>query len=72
MEADGVVEMYQISVQRYNIPYNPFIIDGDSNAYSTIDRERPYGPNVFIKKECVNHITKHMGTNLCQLIKEYN
>ena len=46
--------------------------DGDSSAYSTVDRERPYSPTVFIKKEeCVNHITKRMGTNLRRLIKEY-
>ena len=45
--------------------------DGDSSAYSTVDRERPYSPTVFIKKEeCVNHITKRMGTNLRRLIKE--
>ena len=42
MEVDGVVEMYQRSIQRYNIYYNPFIGDGDSSAYSTIDHERPY------------------------------
>ena len=72
MEADGVVEMYQRSVQRYNIRYNSFIGDGDSSAYSTVDREGPYRPTVFIKKEgCVNHVTKRMGTNLHRLIKEY-
>ena len=72
MEADCVEEMYQRSVQRYNIHYNPFIGDGDSSAYSTIDRERPYDPTVFIKKEeCINHVTKRIDTNLRRLIKEY-
>ena len=51
MEADGIVEMFQRSVQRNSIRYNPFIGDGDSSAYSTVDRERPYGPTVFIKKK---------------------
>lgn len=51
MEADGVLEMYQRSVQRYNIYYNPFIGDEDSSAYSTFDCERPYNPTVFIKKK---------------------
>ena len=72
MEADGVVEMYQRSVQRYNIRYNSFIGDGDSSAYSTVDCEGPYRPTAFIKKEgCINHVTKRMGTNLRRLIKEY-
>ena len=51
MKADGVVEMYQRSVQRYNINYSLFIGDGDSSTYSTVDSGRPYGPIVFIKKK---------------------
>ena len=51
MEADGVVEMYQRSIQRYNIHYNPFIGDGDSSACTSVDCERPYGPTVFIKQK---------------------
>ena len=50
MEAVTAVEMYQRSVQRYNIHYNPFIGDGDSIAYSTVDPERPYGPTIFTKE----------------------
>ena len=65
MESDGVIEMYRRSVNNYSIRYNPLIGDGDSSAYATIDRERPYGDTVFVRKEeCVNHVTKRMGTNL--------
>ena len=56
MEADGVVEMYQRSGQRYNIRYNPFIGDRDS-AY-------------FVKDHSVNHVIKSMGTNLRWFIKK--
>ena len=71
MEAGGVVQ-WRCTKDLYNIRYNPFMGDGDSTAYSTVDRERPYSPTVVIKKEeCVNHITKRMGTNLRRLIKEY-
>ena len=64
--------MYRRSINNYRNRYNPFIGDGDSSAYSTIDRERPYGATVFVrKKECVNYVTKRMGTNLRRLVKEY-
>ena len=43
--------------------------DGDSSSYSAVDKERPYGGMVFVqKKECVNHATKRMDTNLRSLL----
>ena len=51
MEANALVEIYQRSVQGYNICYNPFTEDEESSAYSTTDCEKPYGPTVFIKKK---------------------
>ena len=64
MEVDGVVEMYQRSIQRYNICYNPFIGDGDSSAYFTIDHERPYGPTVFIKRRMRKSCNQAYGYKL--------
>ena len=55
-----------------NVRCNPFIGDGDSSAYATFDKSRPYGPKVSIQKEkCVNHVTKRMGSNLRRLVKKY-
>ena len=72
MESDGIIEMYRRSINNYCIRYNPFIGDGDSSAYSTIDRERPYDATVFVRiEECVNHVTKRMETNLRRMVKEY-
>ena len=71
MESDGVIELYRRSVDKYGIRYNPFIGDGDSSAYSTVDKLRPYGALFFTeKRECVNHVTKRMGTNLRTLVRE--
>ena len=72
MEANALVEMYEISDQRYNICYNPFTEDKESSAYSTIDCENPYGPTVFLKKEkkCKS-CNQCMDTNFHWLIKEY-
>ena len=65
------LELYQRSVDRCNIQYNPFIGDGDCSAYSRVYRERPYGAAIFVEKEeCVNRVTKRMGTNLRKLVKD--
>ena len=34
-----------------NIRHNSFIVHRDSGASSSVDREKPYGPTVFIKKK---------------------
>ena len=71
MESDGVIEMYRRSINNCSVRYNPFIGDGDSSTYSTLDRERPYGATIFVcKEEYVNHVTKCMGNNLPRLVKE--
>ena len=72
MESEAVLDIYQRSVVNYGIRYIPFIGDGDSSSYSAVDKNRPYGPSVFVdKQECVNHATKRMGTNLRSLVREY-
>ena len=43
MESDSVLELYQRSVEKYDIRYNLYIADCDSSAYSNVDRGRPYG-----------------------------
>lgn len=72
MESEGVLEIYNRSLEKYNVRYNPFIGDGDSSSYSAVDRERPYGASVFVeKRECVNHVTKRMGSSLRSLVRDY-
>ena len=72
MESDGVIEIYRRSINNYSIRHNPFNDDSDSNAYSTIDRERPYGATVFVRKEeCVNMYPNAWELTLRRLVKEY-
>ena len=60
------------SIQTHNVQYNPLIGDGNSRAYATVNKSRPYGPVLFIRKEeCVNHVTKRIGSNLRRLMKQY-
>ena len=49
MESDGALEMYQRSIQMYNVPYNSLIGDGNSSTCATVDKSRPDSPVVFIK-----------------------
>ena len=43
--------MYRRSIKYYNIRYNAFIGDGNSSAYSTINKEGPYVTMAFVCKE---------------------
>lgn len=53
--------------------YTTFIGDGDSSAFNTVsalnDGKGPYNVTV-IKEECVNHVSKRLGTRLHKLKKE--
>ena len=72
MEASGVMQIYQRSMEKHNIRYRPFIGDGDSSSYTSIEKESPHGVMYPVEKEeCVSHITKRMGSNLRELLKEY-
>ena len=72
MESAGVLQIYGRSIEKHNVRYRPFIGDGDSSSYSAVEKESPYGPLYPVEKEeCVSHITKRMGTNLRELLKEY-
>ena len=65
MESNGVIELYECSIDKHNSRYNPFIGDGDSSSYSAVDKLRPYRPMFNIdKSKCMNHVTKHMETNI--------
>ena len=51
METDGVVSLFERSLEKYNLIYKTFIGDGDSKSYAAVSSAQPYGPNVFIAKE---------------------
>ena len=69
MEVDAIREMFVRSEELHNIQYTYYIGDGDSKTYKAIIDSKPYGDKAIIKKECINHIKKRMGTRLRQLKK---
>ncbi|KAL7291527.1 hypothetical protein TKK_0014783 [Trichogramma kaykai] len=71
MEVDGVLEMFKSSVKKYKLKYKYYIGGGDCKVYSSISEAKPYRKNyAVIKKECVGHVQKRMGTQLRDLKKK--
>jgi hypothetical protein len=69
MEAAGAVVLFQRSERLYDLRYKYFIGDGDSKGYAKVVAAQPYGPTFnILKKECVGHVQKRMGTRLRKLI----
>ena len=63
METEAAVVMWGRSLQLHNFQYMEMLGDGDGKAHGKVNGLHPYRPEVSIKKiECVNHVTKRMGT----------
>lgn len=41
MKSAGVMQLYERSIDKHNINYNPFIDDDDSNSHIAVDKSRP-------------------------------
>ena len=68
MEVDGVLEMFKRSEGKHGLRYVSFIGDGDSSTYQTVSKQKPYGEDItIVKKECVGHVQKRLGTRLRKL-----
>jgi len=70
MEPDAIVEMFSRSESMYNVRYAYYIGDGDSKTHKSIQDAKPYGDFPVIKKECIGHVQKRLGTRLRNLKKE--
>lgn len=64
MEIDAVVEMFSRSVEKHGVKYLTYIGDGDSKTFKGILDAKPYADKTVVKKECVGHVEKRMGTRL--------
>lgn len=70
MEVDSVVEMFQRSLEKLGVMYKNYIGDSDSKTYSGILKAAPYGNQEVVKKECIGHVQKRMGTRLRDCVKK--
>ncbi|XP_071569569.1 uncharacterized protein [Temnothorax nylanderi] len=69
MEVDAVIEMFQRSEELYQVKYADYIGDGDSKTFKGILDSEPYENFNVLKKECIDHVQKRMGTRLRNLKK---
>ncbi|XP_018305872.1 uncharacterized protein [Mycetomoellerius zeteki] len=69
MEVDSIVEIFKRSIEKYNVQYRYYIGDGDSKTYTGVVNSHPYGDIEVIKKECIGHVQKRMGSRLRNLVK---
>ena len=67
MEVTGVKQMFERSISNYATRYTEYIGDGDSKSFTSI--QNTYDGIQVVKKECVGHVQKRMGTRLRNLKK---
>ena len=73
METSTVIQLYERSVEKHSLFYNPFIGDGDSSAYRDLCNINVYGPAKLIEKEeYIGHVVKRMGLQLQSIVRHYN
>ena len=57
------------SVEKHKLRYMIMLSDGDSKSYDAVCQARFYGSEKLIQKEdCINHVSKRMGTALRTLV----
>ncbi|XP_044575736.1 uncharacterized protein LOC123259356 [Cotesia glomerata] len=71
MEVDSMIEMFSRSEEKHGVKFVKYIGDGDSKTFKGILTLDPYqGQPDVIKKECVGHVQKRMGSRLRKAKKE--
>jgi hypothetical protein len=69
MEQDLAVFLYERSKELHKLVYKEFLGDGDSKTCDKLNELEVYGPDVRIEKlDCINHVSKRMGTALRDFI----
>lgn len=70
METAGVKQIFQRSVQKNSLLYTEYFGDGDSKGYNEVKNTYLEIGEEVVKKECVGHVQKRVGTALRKLKKE--
>lgn len=69
MELDSVIKMFKRSIEKFQVRYKNYIGDVDSKTHSGLLKAALYNNYEIIKKECIGHVQKRMGSRLCDLVK---
>ena len=69
MEVECAKRLWGRSVEKHKLRYMTMLSDGDSKSYDAVCQARVYGSEKLIQKEdCINHVSKRMGTALRKLV----
>ena len=56
-------------IRKNGLRYVSFIGDSDLSTFQTIKDAKPNGDDIIVKKECVGHVQKRLGTCLRKIEK---
>lgn len=66
-----MIEMFLRSVSRLGVRFAVYIGVGDLSTFKNLLDAKPYGDDLVpVKRECVGHVQKRMGTRLRNLKKK--
>ena len=69
MEVECAKRLWGRSVQKHKFRYTAMISDGDSKSFDAVSSAEVYGKEKkIIKEDCINHVSKRMGTALKKLV----
>ena len=73
MEAAGVIEMFQRSIEKNNLRHHKYLGDGGTSSFKAVVDSKLYEKyNITSTKlECVGHVQKRLGTRLQNKVQEY-
>lgn len=66
MEVNSATQMFARAEEKNDVKYINYVGDGDSKTFKAIVEQNPH----VLKKECIDHTQKRMGTRLRQLVKK--
>ena len=70
MEAECATVLWKRSVKNFGLKYTTMLRDGDSKSFDAIADAEIYGKDkTIIKEDCINHISKRMGTPFRKLVE---
>lgn len=70
METEAAERLWKSSLD-YNFRYTTILSDGDSKSWQHIQSLNVYGDSTTInKEECINHVSKRLGTALRKVVKD--
>ncbi len=70
MEQEIAKRIWGRSETKNHLRYTTMLSDGDSKAYDLLVESKVYGDIQITKEECVNHVSKRMGTALNNLTQQ--